>query len=224
MQGVGLRICRDFFGGCLFPAQQIRERASIFKNEPCFRFHASMNYGALAEVSFPKLQPKLALPGSLKHISSSPMCFSAVTEAKERKHSDRSIPVTELPGAVYLCPLHLELLDTKECFSSLFCTVFLSSIAVPSRPSGTFLAVSCFSVRSSVALPTNSAVQTVRHFFGDSGGSSYASFDPATELGVQDRALPRIFDLILCLLTTGSHELSSRHELCCYRPVTITVI
>ena len=154
MQGIGLRICRDFFGGCLFPAQQITERASIFKNELCFRFHSSMNYGTLAQVSFPKLQPKLALPGSLKHTSSRSRSLLAkssnvpfaVTEAKERKHRDRSIPVTELPRAVYLCPLHLELLDTHR-FSFVCCCTFSA-----------FWHFSCcflfFYFRSNVALPT----------------------------------------------------------------------
>eukprot|EP00439_Symbiodinium_sp_Y106_P040849 s8125_g5.t1 len=48
-------------------------------------------------------------------------------------------------------------------------------------------AVGCAStVVLAAARRANKDTKTVRHFFGDSGGSSYASFDPATELGVQD--------------------------------------
>ena len=116
----------------------------------------------------------------------------AVTEAKELRHSDKSIPATELLRAVHIRLLHLEPLDTERCILP-NCTALhffrvllylLGLLAVCLQFPG-------FSFCSANLL-TNFAVQTVRHFFGDSGGSSYASFDPATELGVQDIALPRI--------------------------------
>ncbi|CAE7554019.1 FCPE, partial [Symbiodinium microadriaticum] len=54
-----------------------------------------------------------------------------------------------------------------------------SSIPVATVASSAVLAVAARSA-------TKQTSKTVRNFFGDSGSTSYASFDPATELGVQD--------------------------------------
>ena len=40
------------------------------------------------------------------------------------------------------------------------------------------------------------ATQTSRKFFGGDSGSSYASFDPAKELGVQERSSARCYTVI----------------------------
>ncbi|CAE7806449.1 FCPF [Symbiodinium sp. CCMP2592] len=65
----------------------------------------------------------------------------------------------------------------------------LPFIFAPCAPSALGASVASGAVVTAAVAARNAgkhASKTTRHFFGDSGGSSYASFDPATELGVQD--------------------------------------